>query len=119
MKKVIRDNYRIELTPDTFRVRASVLTNHEQMRGLLADIEQAVKRHVDGVGQMIPRWDTREECSFCGCGWEVLTAKEAADPRNQHDGHSAEGEPVCCEKAIAEFRSERGIPALAETGGAS
>ncbi|MFE2967493.1 hypothetical protein ACFXKC_28245 [Streptomyces sp. NPDC059340] len=58
-------------------------------------------------------------CSYCGYGWEVLSADDAADVANCVDEHSVEGEPVCCEKAIAEFRSERGIPALAETGGAS
>ncbi|MFJ8345121.1 hypothetical protein ACIQ9J_01840 [Streptomyces sp. NPDC094153] len=58
-------------------------------------------------------------CSHCGLGWEVLTAAEAADPANRQDEHTVEGEPVCCEKAIAEFRAERGIPALAETGGAA
>ncbi|MFB6955535.1 hypothetical protein ACFCYB_00510 [Streptomyces sp. NPDC056309] len=57
-------------------------------------------------------------CSHCDLGWEVLTAEEAADPANQQDEHTVEGEPVCCEKAIAEFRAERGITALAETGGA-
>ncbi|MFF4834044.1 hypothetical protein [Streptomyces sp. NPDC001315] len=114
MKKTIRENYRVEITPDPWRSGRS----HEQMRGLLADLEKAVRRHVDGVGDMVQRWDTREECSHCGYAWEVLTAREAADPRNQQDEHSVEGEPVCCEKAIAEFRAERGIPALAETGGA-
>ncbi|MFD4968877.1 hypothetical protein [Streptomyces sp. NPDC058424] len=57
-------------------------------------------------------------CSHCDLGWEVLTAEEAADPAYRQDEHSVEGEPVCCEKAIAEFRSERGIPALAPMGGA-
>ena len=118
MKKVIRDNYRIELTPDTFRVRASVLNDHNAMRGMLADIEQAVKRHVDGVEQMIPRWDTREECSHCGYAWEVLSAAEAADDSTNQDEHSVEGEPVCCEAGINEFRAERGIPALAKGGAA-
>ncbi|MFF1756173.1 hypothetical protein [Streptomyces sp. NPDC058266] len=50
-------------------------------------------------------------CSHCGLRWEELTADEAADPRSRLDEHSVEGEPVCCEKAIAEFRTERGIPA--------
>lgn len=58
-------------------------------------------------------------CSFCGCGWEVLTAEEAADPANRQDERTVEGEPVCCERGIDEFRAERGIPALAETGGAA
>ncbi|MFE2712323.1 hypothetical protein ACFXKI_10100 [Streptomyces mirabilis] len=58
-------------------------------------------------------------CSYCGYEWEVLSADDAAEVANCVDEHSVEGEPVCCEKAIAEFRAERGIPALAESGGAS
>lgn len=58
-------------------------------------------------------------CSLCGYGWDVLTAEEAANPGNRQDEYTVEGEPVCCEAAIAEFRAERGIPALAETGGAA
>lgn len=54
------------------------------------------------------------ECSHCHLLWEVLTADEAADYSVNQDEHSVEGEPVCCEKAIAEFRTEHGIPALAE-----
>lgn len=58
-------------------------------------------------------------CSHCGLSWEVLTAEEAADASTNVDEHSVEGEPVCCDKAIVEFRAERGIPALTETGGAA
>lgn len=58
-------------------------------------------------------------CSHCGLGWEVLTADEAADASTNFDEHSVEGEPVCCHAAIAEFRSERGIPALVEGGDAA
>jgi hypothetical protein len=58
-------------------------------------------------------------CSHCGLGWEEMTAEQAADPRSRIDEHSVEGEPVCCDKAITEFRAERGIPAMAETGGAA
>lgn len=58
-------------------------------------------------------------CSHCGYEWEELTAEEAADDSTNQDAHSVEGEPTCCEKAIAEFRAERGIPALAEQGGAA
>ena len=58
-------------------------------------------------------------CSHCDLSWEVLTAAEAADPANQQDEHSVEGEPLCCEAAIVEFRVEREIPALAERGGVS
>ncbi|MFJ1697632.1 hypothetical protein ACIOHC_21370 [Streptomyces sp. NPDC088252] len=57
-------------------------------------------------------------CSHCDLTWEVLTAAEAANASHQQDEHSVEGEPVCCDKAIAEFRVERGIPAV-QWGGAS
>lgn len=56
-----------------------------------------------------------EFCSFCGLGWEVLTAEDAADISIRFDEHSAEGEPVCCYRAIAEHRAERGIPAAEVT----
>ncbi|MFD3714308.1 hypothetical protein [Streptomyces sp. NPDC058677] len=58
-------------------------------------------------------------CSHCRLQWEVLTADEAADDSTNQDEHSVEGEPVCCEAAIAEFRTERGIPQLAEAGEAA
>ena len=118
MKKVIRDNYRLELHPDTWGYGSQVTDNHEAMQRLLEDIGKAVKRHVDGVDQVVPRWDTQSVCSHCDLAWEVLTAAEAADESTNQDEHSVEGEPVCCEAAINEFRSERGIPSLAEAGGA-
>ena len=46
-------------------------------------------------------------CSHCDLAWEVLTAGEAADDSTNFDEHSVEGEPVCCEAAIFEFRHER------------
>lgn len=115
MKETIRENYRLEITPDPWRNGLS----HDQMRGLLADLEKAVRRHVDGVADVVERWDTREECSFCGLGWEVLTAREAANTALRLDEHSVEGEPVCCDRAIAEFRAERGIPAVQGEAGAA
>lgn len=114
MKTTHRDDYRIEVRPDLRYVRASTLTDHDKMRALCADIERAIKRHVDDIDGTVLRFDIRHECSHCGYGWEVLTAEEAADPDAVQDEHSVEGEPVCCEAAINEFRAERGIPALAD-----
>lgn len=52
-------------------------------------------------------------CSHCGYAWEVLTATDlTAFTDCMQDEHSVEGEPVCCDKAIAEFRTERGLPAV-------
>ena len=115
MKKTIRENYRVEVTPDPWRNGLS----HDQMRALLVDLEKAVRRHVDGFAEVLQRWDTREECSHCGLRWEVLSASDVAIAGYRQDEHSVEGEPVCCAERINEFRAERGIPALAETGGAS
>lgn len=58
-------------------------------------------------------------CSHCRLRWEVLTADQVVDEANCLDEHCVEGEPVCCDEAIAEFRAERGIPAVAGSGGAS
>ncbi|MFF3151898.1 hypothetical protein [Streptomyces sp. NPDC057910] len=119
MKKIIRDNYRVEVLPDTYRLPVSVLADHRAMCALLADVARAVRRHVDGIDGVLPLWDTREECSHCECGWEVLTAAEATVETLAPDEHSVEGEPVCCEAGINEFRAERGIPLLAKSGGAA
>lgn len=58
-------------------------------------------------------------CTHCRSEFEALTADEAADESTRQDEHSVEGEPVCCYAAIAEWRAGRGIPALAEAGGAA
>lgn len=57
-------------------------------------------------------------CSHCHLAWEVMTPEYLADRDLWQDEHTVEGEPVCCEKAIAEFRTERGIPALSTRAGA-
>jgi hypothetical protein len=92
-----------------------------------SDIEGDYRRRCEEIAAELSRLPHVEEatvactethtCSHCRYGWEVLTADEiAAHPDMVPDGYSAPGEPVCCEKAIAEFRAERGIPALAEAG---
>ncbi|MEU9198887.1 hypothetical protein [Streptomyces sp. NPDC048332] len=61
--------------------------------------------------------DQTAVCTHCRSEFEALTADEAADASCRQDDHSVEGEPVCCRRAVAEFRTERGIPPL--SGGAS
>ncbi|WP_327413186.1 hypothetical protein [Streptomyces sp. NBC_01233] len=81
--------------------------------GLLAEL---LKRpHVKGGRVTCTETHT---CSHCHLGWEELTADEAADYSTNQDKHSVEGEPVCCGKAIEEFRTERGIP-MPSWGGAA
>lgn len=92
------------------------------------DIEGDYRRRCEEIAATLLRLPHVEEatvactethaCSYCGFGWEVLTAEEAADDSTNIDEHSVEGEPVCCDKAIIEFRAERGIPPLS-VGGAS
>jgi hypothetical protein len=72
------------------------------------------------TGQVV--WTEEHLCSFCKIRWEVMTPEYLADRDLWPDEHTVEGEPVCCDKAIAEFRIERGIPALADevtSGGAA
>jgi hypothetical protein len=116
VKRTIRDNYRVEITPDTWLLSRTIGQDHEAMQRLLVDIKRAVERHIDGVDQVIVRWDTQAECSHCETAWEVLTAADAATANLLPDRHSVEGEPVCCEAAINEFRKERGIPPLDLSG---
>ncbi|MFE4717294.1 hypothetical protein ACFRLW_12870 [Streptomyces sp. NPDC056728] len=58
-------------------------------------------------------------CTHCRSEFEELSADEVANDSTKQDEHSVEGEPVCCYAAIAEFRAERGIPALPPRGGAA
>lgn len=52
--------------------------------------------------------DETNTCSHCDCTWEELISTDL--PEYGQDEHSIVGEPVCCGKAIDEFRTERGIP---------
>ncbi|MFE4691215.1 hypothetical protein ACFRH6_14295 [Streptomyces sp. NPDC056749] len=95
-------------------------------RMISSDIEGDYRRRCDEIVAELRNRPQVEEvsvtcteihtCSLCGYGWEVLTADEAADDTLNFDEHSVEGEPVCCDKAIAEFRTERGIPQRVEAG---
>lgn len=76
-------------------------------------------RHRPQVDEVTVTCTETHTCSYCRLRWDVLSADEAADPANGQDEHSVEGEPVCCVEAIAEFRTERGIPQLAEAGEAA
>ena len=73
-------------------------------------------RHRPQVDEVTVTCTETHTCSHCRLRWEVLTADEAADDSTNQDAHSVEGEPVCCGPAIAEFRTERGIPQLAGAG---
>lgn len=92
------------------RVSSDIARDYERRcNDLLAEIRR--QRPV-ASGQVV--WTEEHRCSHCGLAWEVLTAEDIADfPSCLQDEHSVEGEPVCCDAAIAEFRTERGIPTVA------
>ncbi|RPK76397.1 hypothetical protein EES45_23175 [Streptomyces sp. ADI97-07] len=71
-------------------------------------------RHRPQVEDVTVTCTETHTCSHCSLLWEVLTADEAANHSTNFDEHSVEGEPVCCDKSIAEFRTERGIPQINE-----
>ncbi|WP_330349750.1 hypothetical protein [Streptomyces sp. NBC_00582] len=91
------------------------------------DVEGDYRRRCEAIAGELRRFPHVDEvhvactethfCSYCGCGWEELTAAQAANPREQLDEHSVEGEPVCCDKAVYEFRIARGIEPLADGRG--
>lgn len=123
MKKTSRDDFRVVITPRrlgdfgwmSMSDRMASSDPERDMRERCEEIAAEVKRHVDNVDGIEVTFTETHTCSHCGYGWEVLTADEAADASCQQDEQSVEGEPVCCDKAIAEFRTERGIP---QVGGA-
>lgn len=118
MKKTIRENFRVVIEPRRlgdfgFVSMSDSMASRDperDMRERCEEIAAQVKRHVDNVSDASVVCDERAECSHCGSGWETLTAAQAATPHQQLDERSVEGEPVCCDEAIAEFRTGRGIP---------
>ncbi|MFB7589320.1 hypothetical protein [Streptomyces sp. NPDC056169] len=81
-------------------------------------VQKLIAEEFPGCGVVFAA-DSVAVCSHCGLLWEELTADEAADDSTNVDARSIEGEPVCCGKAIEEFRAERGIPMPSWTGGAA
>ncbi|GAA3717871.1 hypothetical protein [Streptomyces tremellae] len=127
MKKTTRDDFEVVITPRrlgdlgwmSVSDRMASSDPERDVRERCEEIAAAVKRHVDNVAAVEVRFTETHTCSFCGYDWEVLTAEAIAKyPTMTQDERSVEGEPVCCEKAIAEFRTERGIPQVSEGGAA-
>lgn len=72
-------------------------------------IREGLVRHPNVTTARI-ECDETHTCSLCGHEWEELTADQARIEFYRIDDHSIAGEPVCCGKAIEEFRTEREIP---------
>ena len=66
MKKIIKCNYRVEVYPKT---SIFGITLDKDNLDAVKDIEDQIKRHVDGIGETYINHDTEEICSFCGASW--------------------------------------------------
>lgn len=85
MKKTIEENFRVEVTPDIwFDSERTPEEYYKRCNALLHDI----KRHVDGIDMISIECDTKEICEFCNGEWE------------EEDN----GQPVCCGKAVDEWK---------------
>lgn len=124
MKNTAREDYRIVITPRrlgdlgwmSISDRMASTDIERDTRERCEEMAEQVKRHVDNVGSVEVQFTEVHTCSHCFLAWEELTAEEAANTFTRIDEHSVEGEPVCCDKAIAEFRTERGIPSEQQDG---
>lgn len=102
MRREIHSNHRLIITPDL----RSVIPpgDQEAILRLLNDMAAQVRRHVDCVYVVGVEYETRAVCSHCGYDWETLTADDVdANPADYED--AVVGEPVCCDRAAAEFRA--------------
>lgn len=72
------------------------------------ELRQGVLQHPNVVEARVEH-DEWHYCSHCHRQWEELANRSEVHEFGQEDGLSVIGEPVCCEAAINEFRSERGI----------
>lgn len=88
MRIEIRENYRVEVTPDFW-----CHGNPEaHAKDACKKIAASISRHVDGVLDVGVRWDDRTVCSHCGRDWEEYE----------------DGCPCCCDEAQDEWAKARG-----------
>jgi hypothetical protein len=125
VKQTIHSGHRIVVQPNLWHprgLRPGDKGYNEHAQRVCEEIEQAIRHHVDSLaptgladhrpapGAVQIVFDTREECSHCHGLWEVATEEDMAEYGPTEDEHSIVGEPVCCSRAVAEFRRENRIP---------
>ena len=109
MKITKKSNFKVVIEPrrlgDYGYVRVSDCFFGRDEERIAKDYEQRceeiidqVKRHVDNVGWIGIECDSKEVCSHCGCNWDV--SDDDSDPEYP------KGTPLCCERAIQEFKSK-------------
>lgn len=87
-KTTQKTNWRVVIEPDDKYRRWDERGYREACEEILAQ----VKRHVDDNQYARVEFDTEEACEFCKYTWETEES----------------GEPVCCGKAIEEWRKTQG-----------
>lgn len=109
MKITVKTNFKVVIEPrrlgnygfvsvsDNFTGRSSEQIAKDYEKRCEEIIDQ-VKRHVDNVGYVGIENDSSERCSHCGNDWDVLP--------DDSDPDWPKGTPVCCDKAIQEFKSK-------------
>jgi hypothetical protein len=94
MAKVIRSiNWRVVIEPDDRFCHNWWKASHYQEA--CEEILKQVKRHVDDSQHARIESDTSEVCEFCNYEWET----------------EDDGTPVCCGKAMEEFKAQGGSAA--------
>lgn len=88
MRIEIRENYRVEVTPDLWGYNKT----EDQAKAVCGEIAVSIRRHVDNVDSVAVNWDTRTVCSHCGRDWEEYE----------------DGCPCCCDEAQDEWAKARG-----------
>ena len=83
VKIITKENPRIIIKPNYYPWE-----NLGVVTALCDEIKRDVQRHVDGVSQVSVEWDSKTICSDCGLEWE----------------EDESGIPVCCKKAIQEWK---------------
>lgn len=96
MKKRIREDIRVEVTPSLWGRESE-----QQQEALCQGIAASIRRHVDDVGQVRVVWDSKQVCSFCGMEWE----------------EDEDGCPVCCGGAQDEWDKVQATSLPASCGG--
>lgn len=98
MKISRKENIRVEISPKIFnlisipspRLEKMILDNCHTM------VSQ-IKRHIDHVDNVEVKYNVKEYCSFCGRDWDVCL--------DDNDPDWPKGTPLCCSKAIDEFKN--------------
>lgn len=96
-RKVIYENYRVEVEMDLFWVvgKEGTVGRHRNAQGRLSDLATQIRRHCDDVRVASPQWDEKPVCEFCGRPW----TERKDDP---HNGG-------CCDQDAANMPGEEPV----------